>query len=88
MSEKLGLMVFKKGEPHPFLGRELTEDKDYSEATAQIIDAEVKEILHKCHEQVKKILRENRGKLDRLAKELLEKETLTSKEIRAFLKLN
>jgi cell division protease FtsH len=39
MSEKLGLMVFKKGEPHPFLGRELTQDKDYSEATAQVIDA-------------------------------------------------
>jgi cell division protease FtsH len=88
MSEKLGLMVFKKGEPHPFLGRELTEDKDYSEATAQVIDDEVKEILHKCHEQVKTILRENREKLDLLAKELIEKETLTSKEIETFLRLD
>ena len=88
MSEKLGLMVFKKGEPHPFLGRELTEDRDYSEATAQVIDAEVKEILHECHEQVKTILQENRGKLDRLAEELIEKETLTSKEIETFLQLN
>ena len=88
MSEKLGLVVFKKGEPHPFLGRELTEDRDYSEATAQVIDAEVKEILHECHEQVKTILQENRGKLDRLAEELIEKETLTSKEIETFLQLN
>ncbi len=88
MSEKLGLMVFKKGEPHPFLGRELTQDKDYSEATAQVIDAEVKEILHKCHEQVKTILHENREKLDRLAQELIEKETLTSKEIETFLQLD
>ncbi|MGM0654475.1 MAG: ATP-dependent zinc metalloprotease FtsH [Thermodesulfobacteriota bacterium] len=88
MSEKLGLMVFKKGEPHPFLGRELTQDKDYSEATAQVIDAEVKKILHKCHEQVKTILHENREKLDRLAQELIEKETLTSKEIETFLQLD
>jgi cell division protease FtsH len=88
MSEKLGLMVFKKGEPHPFLGRELTQDKDYSEATAQVIDAEVKEILHKCHEQVKTILHENREKLDRLAHELIEKETLTSNEIATFLQLD
>jgi len=88
MSEKLGLMVFKKGEPHPFLGRELTQDKDYSEATAQVIDAEVKEMLHKCHEQVKTILHENREKLDRLAQELIEKETLTSKEIETFLQLD
>ncbi len=88
MSEKIGLMVFKKGEPHPFLGRELTEEKDYSEATAQIIDAEVKEILHQCHEQVQKILQENREKLNLLANELIEKETLTSKEIQTFLQLN
>ncbi len=85
MSQKVGLMVFKKGDPHPFLGRELTENKDYSEATAQIIDAEVKEILHGCHEQVKKLLQENREKLDLIANELIEQETLTSKEIEAFL---
>jgi ATP-dependent Zn protease len=62
--------------------------KDYSEATAQVIDAEVKEILHKCHEQIKTILHENREKLDRLAQELIVKETLTSKEIETFLQLD
>ncbi len=88
MSEKVGLMVFKKGEQHPFLGRELTEDKDYSEATAQIIDAEVKTILHKCHEEVQQILQKNRRKLDMLAKELIDKETLSSEEIEELLHLN
>jgi cell division protease FtsH len=60
MSKKVGLMVFKKGEPHPFLGRELTEDKDYSEATAEVIDTEIKAILHNSHDQTKKILQETR----------------------------
>ncbi len=88
MSEKVGLVVFKKGEQHPFLGRELTEDKDYSEATAEIIDAEVKEILHKCYEQVQGVLRKNRQRLDMLAEELVQKETLTSKEIEDLLDLH
>ncbi|HKK00339.1 MAG TPA: ATP-dependent zinc metalloprotease FtsH, partial [Desulfotignum sp.] len=87
MSEKVGLMVFKKGEPHPFLGRELTEDKDYSEATAEVIDTEIKTILHNSHDQVKKILQENREKLDQLAEELMDKETLTSEEIEELLDL-
>ncbi len=87
MSEKIGLMVFKKGEPHPFLGRELTQDKDYSEATAQMIDDEVKNILHECYKKVQEILRQNRQKLDLLAKKLLEKELLTSEEIEKILEL-
>ncbi len=87
MSKQVGLMVFKKGEPHPFLGRELTEDKDYSEATAEIIDTEVKAILHNSYEQVQKILQENRQNLDLLAKELMDKETLTSEEIEELLDL-
>jgi cell division protease FtsH len=87
MSQKVGLMVFKKGEPHPFLGRELTEDKDYSEATAEVIDTEIKAILHNSHDQVKKILQQNREKLDRLAEALMEKETLTSEEIEELLDL-
>ncbi len=87
MSEKVGLVVFRKGEPHPFLGRELTEEKDYSEATAQLIDAEVKAILQESQEKARAILRDNRGKLDLLAKELLRKETLGSQEIEQLLDL-
>jgi cell division protease FtsH len=87
MSDKVGLMVFKRGEPHPFLGRELTEEKDYSEATAQLIDAEVGRILQQSHELVQNILRQNRQKLDLLAEELMKKETLTSQEIAVLLHL-
>jgi cell division protease FtsH len=85
MSDKIGLVVFKKGEPHPFLGRELTEDKDYSEATAQTIDAEVKAVLDRCYEKVRTLLRENRRSLDRLTDALIDRETLTAEEIENLL---
>ncbi len=85
MSEKVGLVVFKKGEPHPFLGRELTEEKDYSEATARQIDEEVRSILEDCHRNAQNLLRENRKKLDLLAEELMQHETLSSEEIKKLL---
>ncbi len=85
MSEKIGPVVFKKGEPHPFLGRELTEEKDYSEATAQLIDAEIKRILQECEEKARKILQENREQLDLLAGELIKKETLDARDIERLL---
>jgi cell division protease FtsH len=81
MSEKVGLIVFRKGEPHAFLGRELTEERDYSEATARRIDEEVQSILEDCHRTALDILRENRKKLDLLAEELMQHETLSAKEI-------
>ena len=85
MSEKIGLVVFKKGDPHPFLGRELTEEKDYSEATAELIDVEIKSILAECSDKAQQILKENRGKLDVLALELIDKETLSIGEIQELL---
>ncbi len=87
MSEKLGLMVFRKGEPHPFLGRELTEEKDYGEATAELIDAEVKAILEGSYQKATAILTENREKLDLLAGELINRETLTLAQIRELIPL-
>ncbi|MCL7488464.1 MAG: ATP-dependent zinc metalloprotease FtsH [Desulfobulbaceae bacterium] len=87
MSEKIGPVAFKKGEPHPFLGRELTEEKDYSEATAQVIDDEIKSILLAGEETARKIMEENRQKLDTLAEELMKEETLTSEEIQKLLQL-
>ncbi len=85
MSKKVGLVVFKKGETHPFLGRELTEDRDYSEATATIIDEEVRSILEECRLKAQTLLQENREKLDQLAQELLIRETLSLDEIKQFL---
>ena len=87
MSDKLGLMVFRKGEPHPFLGRELTEEKDYGEATAETIDAEIKAILEGCYEKARTILADNREKLDLLAQELISRETLTLAEIQEIIPL-
>jgi cell division protease FtsH len=87
MSKKVGLVVFKKGEPHPFLGRELTEERDYSEATAQKIDEEVRSILEECRLKAQNLLQENRKKLDQLAEELMKQETLTLDEIEKLLHL-
>jgi cell division protease FtsH len=87
MSKKVGPMVFKKGEPHPFLGRELTEERDFSEATARKIDEEVLAILEECSGKARNLLRENRTKLDQLAEELIQRETLTLVEITELLQL-
>jgi cell division protease FtsH len=87
MSKKVGPMVFKKGEPHPFLGRELTEERDFSEATARKIDEEVLAILEECSGKARNLLRENRTKLDQLAEELIQQETLTLADITELLQL-
>lgn len=87
MSEKIGLIVLNKGEPHPFLGRELTQDRDYSEKTAHLIDEEVQSILEQCHKKAFDVLRDNRDKLNLLAKELMEKETLSVEEVEDLLDL-
>lgn len=81
MSDKVGLVVFRKGETHPFLGRELTEEKDYGEATAEKIDEEIKAILERCYEKSQRILENNLEKLNVLAEELINKETLTFAQI-------
>ncbi|MGA7878187.1 MAG: cell division protein FtsH, partial [Desulfoferrobacter sp.] len=81
MSEKLGPLTFKQGEEHPFLGREITEPKDFSEHTAQLIDEEVQSIVKKMEDNAQKVLGANRNKLDALAKELMEHETLDNAEV-------
>jgi len=81
MSDKIGPVVFSQGEIHPFLGREIAQEKKFSEHTAQLIDDEVMKILHEMQEKVYKILDENRDLLDRIVEKLLEKETLTNEQI-------
>jgi len=75
MSDRVGPVTFKTGETHPFLGRELSEPKDYSEHTAQIIDEEVQQIVVDSQEKAREILTSNRETLDRLAEYLLDNET-------------
>ena len=87
LSEKVGLVVFNRGETHPFLGKELAEQRDFSEATAREIDEEVRNILHNCHEEAVGLLEENRGQLELLAETLMEEETLSATEIEDILSL-
>lgn len=85
MSERLGPVAFRIGEEHPFLGREMSEPREFSEHTAQVIDEETARILHTAADTAKKMLIEHRAKLDELATKLAEQETLEVKEIEALL---
>lgn len=81
MSEKLGPLAYGAKEEEIFLGREITKHKDFSEQTAQDIDAELKQIIMTGMMRAEKILSDNIDMLHRLSKELLEREILDSEEI-------
>jgi len=85
MSDMLGPRTFGQKEELVFLGREISEQRDYGEEVARQIDAEVKRIIDQAHERAKKILTENRDSLERLAKRLIEVETLEGDELEALL---
>jgi cell division protease FtsH len=80
MSEKLGPLVYGKKEELVFLGKDLGEQRDYSEAVAQIIDGEVQRIVTEAHETALRLLTENRERLDRVARVLIEIETLDQED--------
>lgn len=84
MSE-LGPLAFGKKEEQVFLGREIAQHRDFSEATAIKIDQEVNRIISEQYERAKKILEENRQAMDRLTQALLEYETLDSVQIRRIV---
>ena len=85
MSEKLGPLTFGKREEHIFLGREFARHQDYSEETAVLIDAEVKHIVLDGATRARNILEDQIGRLHRLAKALLEHESLDAEEIARVL---
>jgi len=85
MSEKLGPVTFQQGENHPFLGRELTQEKDFSENTARLIDEEIYKIISRMEQKAEETLSNSRPKLEALAKELLKRETLTRNEVDKIL---
>jgi len=88
MSERLGTVAFRHGEEHPFLGREISQPRDFSEATARIIDEEIRAIVREGEERAEQVLTEHRELLDRLAGALLEHETLGAEEIDRVLGLD
>ena len=80
MSTELGPMVYGQKEELVFLGREISEQRDYSEAVAEKIDSEVQKLVSAAYVQAKKILTKYRSKLDAVANKLLEVETLSREE--------
>ena len=80
MSAEMGPMVYGQKEELIFLGREISEQRDYSEAVAEQIDREVRRLVSEAHEAARAILAEHRDKLDAVAQKLLEVETLTKDE--------
>jgi cell division protease FtsH len=85
MSEKLGPRTFGKKESLVFLGRDLSEQRDYSERIAEEIDDEVRELIDRARDRARAILAENRETLDLLAARLMEQETLEGDELHAIL---
>jgi cell division protease FtsH len=80
MSEDLGPMVYGQKEELIFLGREISEQRDYSENVAEKIDKEVRSIVNDAYREAKQILTDYREKLDDVATKLLEVETLSKEE--------
>jgi cell division protease FtsH len=84
MSPELGPMVYGQKEELIFLGREISEQRDYSEAVAEIIDSEVRRLVSDAYNRAKNILLEYRERLDAVAAKLMEVETLSREEFEAI----
>jgi cell division protease FtsH len=85
MSDKLGPMMFGQKEEMIFLGREISEQRDYSEAVAQEIDQEVRALVSWAYDEARRLIRENREKLDAVALRLLDVETIEADEFLAVM---
>lgn len=81
MSERIGAVKLGQGGGEPFLGRDMGHERNYSDHIAYIVDEEVRRLVDNAHDEAYAILTENRDVLDRLALELLERETLNQAEI-------
>jgi len=80
MNDVLGPMVYGQKEELIFLGREISEQRDYSEEVAEQIDKEVRKLVRESYEKAKSILHDHRDKLDAVAGRLLEAETISREE--------
>ncbi|HUG89495.1 MAG TPA: ATP-dependent zinc metalloprotease FtsH [Planctomycetaceae bacterium] len=81
MSEIIGPVAFRQAEEHPFLGKEIHEQRQFSEETARIIDQEVQRFLIGASQEAAEMLTEHREKLDSLAETLRERETISRDEM-------
>lgn len=81
MSEKLGTVALGKKQGPVFLGRDMIESRNYSEGIAYQIDQEVRRIIDEAYQRAKQAIEANRDKLERVARALLERETLLAEEL-------
>lgn len=84
MSDVLGPRTFGQKDEMIFLGKEIHENRDYSENTAQEIDKEINSLIKRAHHKAEEILKQNKNKLENIVSELLKKETLEQEE---FIKI-
>ncbi|HHT9112989.1 MAG TPA: ATP-dependent zinc metalloprotease FtsH [Candidatus Wunengus sp. YC65] len=87
MSRKLGPQTFGRQSGNIFLGHDLVQEKEYSDKTAIIIDEEVTHIIMGSYEKTKKLLNDNKGKLELLAKKLEEEEVLEGEQVLELLNI-
>ena len=85
MSPRVGPVFVQGSEEHPFLGREMTEPRDHSEHTQQVIDEEVSRILREADGRAYHLLEENRAHLDRMADALIEREVISDADLEEML---
>ncbi len=85
MSSQLGPMTYGEREEMVFLGRSISEHRNYSEAIARKIDGEVRQLIRKAYSGAVEIMTNHRGQLDKLARLLIQNETLDEQEVEALL---
>jgi cell division protease FtsH len=85
MSEKLGAAAFPRGESQPFLGREIAQQQDFSERTAELVDTEIRRLLGDMEELARNTLRGHRDILDKMVAKLLAEETLSAEQVAAIV---
>jgi len=86
MSDRLGPLTLGRRHGNPFLGRDLMEDRNYSEEVAKAIDEEVRMIMDDCYSRARKILEDNRETMDRIVAVIRERETIEREEFEALMK--
>ena len=87
MSERLGPRTFGKREELVFLGREISEQRDYSDQVAETIDDEVHDLINTGYETAKRLILENKDRLDRLARHLVDHETAEGDVLHSLFKV-
>ena len=86
MSEVVGPVSFRQHDDHPFLGKEIHEQREFSEETAHMIDQEVQSLLNASAQRADELLRQHRSQLDQIASALLEEESIDREDMERLLR--